>query len=205
MDWNLFWTGFGAVGGLFGTVAGIVALVQTGKANKLAEDANRLAEEANRVAAESLKAAHSANQLADHANQIGEHANLIAQRALAAGRDQTVYRWAAEFDADRAELVIIDDCGLDARDVHVTVRFEGQAVGEGDASHLSAYGQLTLEVPLLVEKLHEEAVSLRRSGAIGSPHVKAAIGVVWVSEFGVHRSLESEQGFGYTKRTKILT
>ncbi|KAA8820305.1 hypothetical protein CSQ85_00370 [Bifidobacterium rousetti] len=205
MDWwNLFWTGFGAVVGMFGAVAGFVALFQTRKANKLAKDANLIAQEANRIAGESRDAASRANDLARQANEIGEHANLIAQRALSAGRDQTVYRWASEFDAERAVLRLIDDCGLDARDVHVVVRFEGQTVGEGGADRMPAYGQVTLEVPLLVEKLHEEAVSLRRSGVIGSPHVKVTIGVVWVSELGVYRSLECEQGFGYAKRKKIL-
>lgn len=200
----MLWAGFGAVGGMVGAVTGLVALVQTRKANKIAEDANRLAQEANRIAGESRDAASRANELAGQANEIGEHANLIAQRALASGRDQTVYRWAAEFDAERAVLRLLDDCGLYARDVHAVVRFEGQTVGEGGAGRLPAYGQLALEVPFLVEKLHEEAVSLRRSGVIGTPHVRVAISVVWVSELGVHRSLESEQGFGYTKRTKIL-
>ena len=200
----MFWTVVGAIGGAFGTVAGVIALFQTSRANKLAKDANRLAQEANRIAGESRDTASRANELAGKANEIGEHANLIAQRALSAGRDQTVYRWAAEFDAERAVLVLLDDCGLDARDVHAVVRFEGQTVGEGDAGRLPAYGQLALEVPFLVEKLHEEAVSLRRSGVIGTPHVRVTISVVWVSELGVHRSLECEQGFGYTKRTKIL-
>ena len=201
----MFWTGLGAVGGTFGTVAGLVALVQTRKANELAKDANRLAQEANRVGAESLKAARSANELAGQANEIGEHANLIAQRALSAGRDQTVYRWVAEADADRAELVILNDCGLDAHDVHVVVRLEGKTVGEVVAGRLPAYGQATLDVPLMVEKLREESVALRRSGIFGTPHVKVTVGITWVSEFGVHRSLECEQGFGYAKRKKVLS
>ena len=200
----MFWTVVGAIGGAFGTVAGVIALFQTSRANKLAKDANRLAEEANRVAAESLKAAHSANQLADHANQIGEHANLIAQRAFETGSDQTVYHWTAQYDADGTVLRIVNDCGLDAHDVHVIVHCEGEVVAEGHAALIPAVGVLELDAPLMLENLREDA---RRygDGFYGMPKVRVSICITWVSELGVHRSLESEQGFGYTKRTKILT
>lgn len=203
MDWNLFWTAFAAVAGAFGTVAGLVALIQTGKANRLAKQANRLAEEANRLAAESRDVAVAANELAGHANEIGEHANLIAQRALAAGSDQTVYHWAAQYDAESAVLSVIDDCGLDARDVHVVVHHEGEVVAEGHAALVSAFGVLELDAPLMLDEIRKDA---RRygNGFYGTPHVRVSISVVWTSELGVSRSLKSEQGFGYAKRKRIL-
>ncbi|QTB90804.1 hypothetical protein BSD967_11390 [Bifidobacterium saguini] len=207
MDWSIFWTAFGAIGGAVGAiggVTGIVALFQTREANQLMKDANDTAEEANRVAAESLKTAQTANQLAGHANQIGEQANLIAQRALTAGLDQTVYHWTAQYDAEGSVLRVVNDCGLDARDVHVIVHHEGEVVAEGHAALISAVGVLELDAPLMLDELRKDARGYG-DGFYGTPRVKVSISVTWVSEFGVHRSLESEQGFGYTKRTKILS
>lgn len=193
----------GFVGGL-GGVCGFIALFQTRRANKLAKDANRIAEEANRVSAESRDVAVTANELARKANEIGEDANRIARRALAAGSDQSVYNWTAQYDSSDSVLAVVNDCGLEARDVHVRVRCEGEVVAEGEAPVLSALGELRLDAPLLGEKLRKEAAALRYSGIIGTPSVKVLIGIVWTSEFGVHRSLESKQGFGYSKRKKTL-
>lgn len=203
VGWSEFWTAVGAVGGVVGCVSGLVALFQTRKANKLAEDANRIAKEANRIAGQSRDAASRANELAREANEIGEHANLIAQRALAAGRDQTVYRWTAEYDAQRSVITVVNDCILDARDVSVLVHCEGEIVAECRSENLAGLGELELDAPLMFEKLKEDA-SRYTDGYYGSPTVRVVIGIAWTSELGVRRSLESKQGFGYVKRRKVL-
>ena len=201
--WSEFWTAVGAVGGVVGCVSGLVALFQTRKANKLAEDANRIAKEANRISTDSRDAASSANELAAKANEIGEHANLIAQRALASGLDQTVYRWSVEYDASDSVLLVRNDCGLEARDVSVLVRCEGETVADGFREALPGLGEFKLDATLMLEKLREDA-SRYGNGFYGSPRVRVSIGVVWTSELGNRRSLECEQGFGYVKRRRVL-
>lgn len=195
MDWsNIVGLVFSAVG----CVTGCVALFQTRQSNKLAKAANGAAEE-------SVGIAENANKLAADANEISEHANLIAERSLDAGADQTVYQWAAWLDADESALTVANDCALEARDVHVVVRHEGQTLADEWRVHVAAFGELPLENGLLAEKLREKAVLLRRSGTIGTAYIRLGIHIVWTSELGVRRTCDCQQGFGYAKRKKILS
>lgn len=189
MDW------FGIIGlalSAVGCVTGCVALFQTRQSNKLAKAANGTAEE-------SVGIAENANKLAADANEISEHANLIAKRSLDAGADQTVYQWAAWFDADKSAITIANDCALEARDVHVVIRYEGQTLADGRRVSVAAFGELPLENDLFVEKLQEEAASLSRNGIIGTPYIRLGIHIVWTSELGVRRTCDCQQDFGYAK------
>lgn len=195
MDW------FGIIGlalSAVGCVTGCMALFQTRQSNKLAKAANGTAEE-------SVGIAENANKLAADANEISEHANLIAKRSLDAGADQTVYQWAAWLDADDSAVTIANDCALEARDVHVVVRCEDETVADMRADHVAAFGELPLKNDFFAEKLQEEAVSLRRSGIIGTPCIRLGIHIVWTSELGVRRTCDCQQGFGHAKRKKILS
>lgn len=181
-----------------GCVTGCAALFQTRQANKLAKAASVTAEE-------SVGIAENANKLAADANEISEHANLIAKRSLDAGADQTVYQWAAWFDAEKSAVTVVNDCALEARDVHVVVRYEGQTLADGRRVSVAAFGDIPLENDLFMEKLREEAAGLRRSGIIGTPCIRLGIHIVWTSELGVRRTCDCQQGFGYAKRKKILS
>lgn len=181
-----------------GCATGCAALFQTRQSNKLAKAANGTAEE-------SIGIAEKANKLAADANEISENANLIANRSLDTSADQTVYQWAAWLDADESAITVVNDCALDARDVHVVVRYEDQTVADTRAVHMAAFGELSLENGLLAEKLHEKAMLLRGSGAIGTAHIRLRIHIVWTSELGVRRTCDCQQGFGYAKRKKILS
>lgn len=195
MDWsNIVGLALSAVG----CVTGCVALFQTRQSNKLAKAANGTAEE-------SVSIAENANKLATDTNEISEHANLIAKRSLDASADQTVYQWAAWLDADDSAIIVINDCALEARDVHVVIRYEDKTVADMRADHMAAFGELPLENDLFMEKLQEEAASLSRSGIIGTPYIRLGIHIVWTSELGVRRTCDCQQGFGYAKRKKVLS
>lgn len=198
MDINVVTGVVGIITGMVGGVTGCVALFQTRQANKLAKAANGTAEE-------SVGIAENANKLAADANEISEHANLIAKRSLDAGADQTVYQWAAWLDADDSAVIIANDCALEARDVHVVIRYDGQTLADERRVHMAAFGELPLENDLFMEKLQEEAASLSRSGIIGTAYIRLGIHIVWTSELGVRRTCDCQQGFGYAKRKKILS
>lgn len=181
-----------------GCATGCAALFQTRQANKLAKTANGTAEK-------SVGIAEKANKLASDANEISEHANLIAKRSLDACADQTVYQWAAWLDADDSAIIVINDCALEARDVHVVIRYDGQTLADERRVHMAAFGELPLENDLFMEKLQEEAAGLSRSGIIGTPYIRLGIHIVWTSELGVRRTCDCQQGFGYAKRKKVLS
>lgn len=187
-----------AVTGCVGMVTGVIALLQSRKANKLAQDSNRVAEEANRLAVK-------ANDLARDANDVGEHANAVAQRAADAASDQTDYEWAAQLDAEHRTLIVFNDSALDARDLHIVVRFEDETVCDHHVERCAAFSQLTLQAELLVEKLREKQVGRRGlPGVYGQPVVKVGIHIVWTSELGVRRSHNTKQGFGYRSGKKSI-
>lgn len=198
MDFNGIADIASVIASLVGCVTGCAALVQTHQTNKLAKTANGTAEE-------SIGIAENANKLASDANEIGEHANLIAKRSLNASADQTVYQWAAWFDAEDSAITIANDCALEARDMHVVIRNDGQTLADEWRAHMAAFGELPLENDLFTEKLREEAADLRRSGIIGVPYIRLEIHIVWTSELGVRRTCDCEQGFGNAKRKKILS
>ena len=181
-----------------GCATGCAALFQTRQSNKLAKSANGTAEE-------SVGIAEKANKLASDANEISEHANLIAKRSLDACADQTIYQWAAWFDAENSSITVVNDCALDAHDVHDVVRHEDQTVADMRADHRHAFGELSFENSLLSEKLSEKTMLLKGSGTIGASYIKLGIHIVWTSELGVRRTCDCQQGFGYTKRNKILS
>lgn len=189
---------------LVSVVVGFVAYFQTHNANEAAKDANNHAEEANRIAAESRDAATRANELAGNANQISENANLISQRALSASRDQTVYEWTAEYDAHMPALTIRNQCGLTANDVHVLVRLKDQVIAEGHADSLPPIGQIILDGTLIRQEIVEEGEAGRRANLVDIPGADLRIGIVWTSELGVRRSLESQQRFSDYKEQRDL-
>ena len=186
----------GLVLSAIGCVTGSVALFQSHKANKVAEQSLGVGEEANVLSSES-------NGLSSDANQIGEDANLIGKDGVRVAADQLGYEWAVQFDAETGAMVIINDCCFAARDVRVVVRLEEETIGDVHADDVHGFGQVVLEVPLVCEKLREEA-SQRCEYFIGPVFVLLDIHIAWVTMLGTHRSIRSQHGFGYAERKEIL-
>ena len=194
MDWfNVISLALSAIG----CITGCTALFQTHNANKIAEKSLGVNEEANVLSSES-------NGLSADANQIGEDANLIAGRGVEVTSDQLMYEWAAQFDAKTGVMTVINDCGFNASDVRVIVRLEDETIGNVHADDVPGFEQVELELPLVCEKLREEA-SQRSEFVIGPVFVRLDVHVSWITELGTHRSIHSQQGFGYAKRKKILS
>lgn len=199
MDWNLFWTACGAVGGMAGGVCGGIALLLTRKANKLSQVANRAAEEANGIAGDSKRLAKDANRLAGEANQISADANAISQRALRVTADQTVYKWRAEFDGERSAVFLVNDCPHEASDVHVFVRHEDQAITDRRVDKVPAFGEVTFEDELFLHQIIEDQRSIDRLNAggsfvfIGVGGYDVTVHVVYTTELGSRRNDEIKQ------------
>ncbi|WP_130079628.1 hypothetical protein [Bifidobacterium animalis] len=197
---NLFIGGVGALGG----VAGVVALLQAAKANKLSEEANSAAQEANRVAIDANGVAVESNDLASKANEISQDANAISQRALRIAADQTVYEWDAEFDAEAGTVRILNDCGADAFDVSVTVRAQDQTLAQGHEEHVPGFGELLLDGDLVGKKLVEN--NARWNGMRSAGYIVPRMGlpvrvhIEWESSMGSRRGAVVEKTFGQTKR-----
>ena len=190
-----------AVGGLLGGIGGItgiVALRQSHKGNKLAENANRIAKEANGLAVD-------ANKVAADANEIGEHANTIANRALDAGADQTVYQWAVRLDAENGMLSVINDCALDARDVHVVIRSKEQTIADARIGECAGFSQIPFECQFLVEEILKNQAAIDSIPyLIGSGMVDVDIHIVWTSELGVRRSHDCKKRFSKSGKKQLL-
>ena len=199
MDWNLFWTACGAVGGMAGGVCGGIALLLTRKANKLSQVANRAAEEANGIAGDSKRLAKDANRLAGEANQISADANAISQRALRVTADQTVYKWRVEFDGERSAVFLVNDCPHEASDVHVFVRHEDQAITDRRVDKVPAFGEVTFEDELFLHQIIEDQRSIDRLNAgggfvfIGVGGYDVTVHVVYTTELGSRRNDEIKQ------------
>lgn len=199
MDWNLFWTACGAVGGIAGGVCGGIALLLTRKANKLSQVANRAAEEANGIAGDSKRLAKDANRLAGEANQISADANAISQRALRVTADQTVYKWRVEFDGERSAVFLVNDCPHEASDVHVFVRHEDQAITDRRVDKVPAFGEVTFEDELFLHQIIEDQRSIDRLNAggsfvfIGVGGYDVTVHVVYTTELGSRRNDEIKQ------------
>ena len=194
MDWfNVISLALSAIG----CITGCTALFQTHNANKIAEKSLGVNEEANVLSSES-------NGLSSDANQIGEDANLIAGRGVEVTSDQLMYEWAAQFDAKTGVMTVINDCGFNASDVRVIVRLEDETIGNVHADDVPGFEQVELELPLVCEKLREEA-SQRSEFVIVPVFVRLDVHVSWITELGTHLSIHSQQGFVYAKRKKILS
>lgn len=193
------WTGI--IFGGIGAITGVIALLLSGKANKTAKDSNDIAEEANRISAESRDAAARANELAGNANKISENANLISQRSFEASRDQTSYRWTAEYDADETVITVVNDCGLTAHEVHAIISFDNNVIEERHSDIVAPYGQIHFGCAFVAKNLLEQG---HVPGFITIPSVEVRFSIIWTTELGVRRSLESQQRFGNTKERKPL-
>ncbi|MCI1984108.1 MAG: hypothetical protein LKJ47_04985 [Bifidobacteriaceae bacterium] len=199
MDWNLVWGVVGGVGGLAGIggfVTGAIGIGQAHRANKIAQDTNTLAQEANDAAA-------AANELAETANKVSNDANTISQRALSVTADQTEYHWVAYFERETSDLVIVNDCALDATDVTVVIRDENGTIGEPrKVDIVPGFGEIPFHDDLFLQKYREDA---RRygNGFYGTPVFRVTIHLVWTSERGIRRTKVSKQGFGSAKRKDL--
>lgn len=194
MDWfNVISLALSAIG----CITGCTALFQTHNANKIAEKSLGVNEEANVLSSES-------NGLSSDANQIGEDANLIGKDGVRVAADQLGYEWAAQFDAETGAMTVINDCGFNASDVRVVVRLEDETIGNVHADDVPGFEQVELELPLVCEKLREEA-SQRCEYFIGPVFVLLDIHIAWVTMLGTHRSIRSQHGFGYAERKEILS
>lgn len=206
MDWNVIWAGLGAGGGLFGAVAGLIALFQTGEANQLAKEADRFAQEANGIAADSKRLAENANRLAGEANQISADANAISQRALRVTADQTSYEWRVEFDGESSTLFLVNDCPHEASDVHVFVRHEDQTVMDRVVDKVPPFGEIPLEDQLFTQKIIEDQRSIDRinSGGgfvyIGAGGYSVTVHVAYTTELGSRRGDEIKQRLTHSQR-----
>lgn len=194
-DW--FAIGFG----LTGFITGIIALFQTGKANKTAKDANTLAEKSNRIAEKSSTISNTANDLASKANQISGDANAISQRALSATADQTSYNWRFEFDKESSAFIIVNDCANTARDVLVVVRHKDETLLNARIDSITGFDKNSFEIKFLSQQIAEDQRSIDRINArggiffIGVGKVGIVIDVVWTSELGLRRSDQFKKTF----------
>lgn len=207
MDWNLFWTGFGAVGGGFGAFAGLAALFQARKANAISQQAGRAAQEANRIAADSNGLAEHANDLARKANQISEDANLISQRALAVTADQTVYKWRVEFDGDLSTVFIVNDCPHEARDVEAFIRLEDETAAHGHVEKTPPFGEIALKDGLFTQKIVEDQRAIDGVNSSGrgvfildAGSCDVTVHIAYTTELGSRRSDEIKQRLTNGKR-----
>ena len=189
----------GSLLGGVGGIAGVIALAQTGKANKLAKNANSLADEAN-------KRAGDANLLAEQSNQISNDANAISKRALGVTADQTEYVWMVEFDYETAELVVINDCPLDATDAVIVARCKGETMTELRRDRIAKFSQVRLKADFLREQILKKSRRYSGNGIIIASDIygETVIHVVWTSELGMRRSEESKQRFGKKPRRKQI-
>lgn len=182
--------------GLSGFIVSVVALRHSGKANKLAETANALAEKAG-VKSE------CANVLASQANQISRDANAISERALKVSKDYVVYRWSAQFDADRPAIVISNDCPYKAFDVGLLlVRGERELAGGKLAGDIGPFGKSALQSPFFRDYLAESKAVMLEAEAEGAyidweqgVRFDLTIYVTWTSELGTRRSHEFKKTF----------
>ena len=205
MDWNMFWTAFAAVGGTFGTGAGLIALFQTRKANELAQGANRVAEEANGIAADSKRLAEDANRLAGDANQISADANAISQRALRVTADQTVYKWRVEFDAETSSVFLVNDCPHEATDVHVFIRHKDQTLCDRRIDDAPAFGEVEFQDELFMQQIVEDRRSIDRLNSDGFFYAgvggyRVVVHVAYTTELGSRRSDKIEKRLTDGKR-----
>lgn len=196
MDWlNV---GSLIVGGI-GVVLSGVALLQSRKANKLAERAASVSEEANRIAID-------ANRLAGEANEISADAKLISQRAVDVSADQTVYDWRIKFDYNTAQVGIVNNSANSARDVTVTIRRGSQTLAEYGEGSISSFGEITFHAPLLVENIvKQQQVNSRAElngwQVLGGASVSTQVTVSWTTEFGTHRTSVLKHSFSNRNRS----
>jgi hypothetical protein len=189
---NAIGTAFGALGG----VAGIVALLQSSKSNKLAKRANEIAETANREA-------RSANELAENANEISRDANALSERAVRVGSDQTVYEWTVSAEDGGHAIIVGNHCPSKALDVAVTIFCEGEAVADARFDEIPGFGERSLKSDLLAQKIVEKAGSFRSyPGSVNFigpivEHIEVLIG--YTSELGVRRDDKIKKGLNCRK------
>lgn len=196
----LFVGGWSGVGGL----CGVLALLVSCHANKIAKDGNRVAKEA-------VRSADAANEIAAEANKISGDANAISNRALDVSKDQVVYLWDAEFDGERLVCSVVNQCPYKAEDVVVLFfHDEGDLIGgTGAPLMVAGFGHLDFHSPLFGDYLRESAALKAEWEASNGesdvpPHFTVQLYVSWTSEGGVHRSYRFQKTFGEFDRIHRL-
>lgn len=198
--WLMDWLNVGSliVGGI-GVLLSAVALLQSRKANKLAERAARVSEEANRIAI-------TANRLAGEANEISADAKLISQRAVDVSADQTVYDWRVKFDYETALVTIVNNSPYPARDVSVIISNKDETLAEHREESITAVSEFSFHAPLIVEQIvknHQVNISMLRNGYFTNrtDACVATVRIDWTTEFGTHRTSVLKHSFSNRNRS----
>jgi len=98
------WEIIGAAGGLIGAVAGLLAYLKSGEANRHSIRANEIAVETKGVAEHANRHSETANSLANQANIHADTANQLARESNAIARSMLTKQEQAEFDSRRAKV-----------------------------------------------------------------------------------------------------
>lgn len=162
---------------LGGVVVGIIGLVQSSRAHRVAKAAADAAEAANRISEES--------------NGIAREANQISRTATQQAHERHDVRWDANFGGEG--VMVVRNLGRDtAYNVLIRVIFDGGKPQEVEAAKVARSGEVQIDLPAVRAQLERD----RREDATPTP------GLVFVNPMRMYRidieaTWESESGRAY--------
>lgn len=164
-----------ALGGL---TVGIIGLVQSSRAQRVAKAA--------------VAAAEGANHLSTEANGIAREANQISRTASQQTHERHDVRWDAKF-VDDGVLVVLNLGRDTAYKVLIRAIFDGQPPREAEAVEVPQHDEVRVDLPSVRAQLQKD----RREDATPTPGILIAASSMRMFRIEVEATWESESGRAY--------
>lgn len=163
---------------LGGVVVGVIGLVQSSRAHRVAQAAADAAEAANRISEES--------------NGIAREANQISRTATQQAHERHDVRWAADFGGEG--VMVVRNLGRDtAYNVLIRAIFDGGEPREVEVAKVGRSGEVQIDLPAVRAQLEMD----RREDATPTPGVLFVGPPMRGYRIDIEASWQSESGRAY--------
>ncbi|MFQ6486121.1 hypothetical protein [Brachybacterium epidermidis] len=163
---------------LAGVAVGIIGLVQSSRAHRVAKAAADAAEAANRISEES--------------NGIAREANQISRTATQQAHERHDVRWDADFGGEG--VLVVKNLGRDtAYNVLIRVAFKGGEPQEVEAAEVARHDEVQIDLPAVREQLEKD----RQEDAMPIPGILIAGSAMRMYRIDIEATWQSESGRAY--------